>query len=150
MTCMFLAPIRKIFNHDFGSNNFVNPKYVGFTNILDKLRESFLSLINNVFVCQKFKTIKIFSNLYIKISCRHSHWWNFLWKLTGIQKIWRMQVTIFGHSWPIRCLWWMSISRKSFKNCYFLWKKMCMCLSCGAQHLLLIIMGPKSCWIFFF
>ena len=28
MTCMFLAPIRKIFNHNFGSNNFVIPKYV--------------------------------------------------------------------------------------------------------------------------
>ena len=55
-------------------------------------------------------------------------------------------LSIFGHSWPIRCLWWMSISRKSFKNCYFL----CMCLSCGAQHLLLITIEPKSCWHFLF
>ena len=60
MTCMFLAPIRKIFNHDFGSNNFVIPKYVS-TNILDKY-ESFLYLINNVFVCQNIQYKKTLFN----------------------------------------------------------------------------------------
>ena len=99
-------------------------------------------------VSQKVRTLL----MYIKISSRSFTLVEFFVKTPWYSEDLAHaseNLSIFGHSWPIRCLWWMSISRKSFKNCYFLWKKMCMCLSCGAQHLLLIIMEPKSCWIFF-